>query len=298
MMTNSKTWLALLSLAPIFFLIWHHQPVPCQKTLYYRIGRFDHQFGIRQSVFRSIIEQAENIWEAPVGKNLFAYDPAADFTINLVFDGHQQATVARQALVRKLQTIESSHTNLATAFEHWHEIFKEKNATYQRTLARYQARLNTYNDNVRYWNDRGGAPTEMFHKLERARQQLRMDKDRLDEERLYLTDLFETLKAMQAQGETMARAYQTQRQTYQARFAEPRRFNQGEYNGKSITIYQFNDPTDLTLLLTHEFGHALGLGHVADPKAVMYYLKGERGGSQPALTRNDMDALKAACHLD
>lgn len=262
------------------------------------MGHFDHQFGIRQTAFLSIVEQAENIWEASAHKSLFAYDPAADFTLNLVFDGRQQATVARRNLVHKLQTIKSSHTNISTSFEQWHDIFKEKKAAYQLALANYQARLNTYNDNVRYWNDRGGAPAETFRKLERARQQLRLDKDRLDAEHVYLTDLMERLQAMQAQGETIANAYQTQRQTYQARFAEPSRFNQGEYDGKSITIYQFNDRTDLTILLAHELGHALGLGHVDDPKAVMYYLKGGQDRAQPALTRHDVEALKAACHLD
>jgi hypothetical protein len=297
-MKRPKTWLSLLSVVPIFILFWNHQPSPCQKTLYYRIGRFDPQFGIRQKEFLSIIEQAENIWEASVDHSLFDYDPAAEFAINLVFDERQQSTIARQNLVHELQSIESSHSNLATSFDNWHDIFEEKNAAYQRSLEDYQERLDAYNDNVQYWNNKGGASAEMFRKLEQERQQLRSEKDGLDEERSYLNGLFEDLKSMQARGEDIASAYQTQRQAYQAHFALPSRFNQGEYDGKSITIYQFNNPADLTLLLTHELGHALGLGHVDAPTAVMYYLKGEQDWTQPALTRHDVKALKGACNID
>jgi hypothetical protein len=298
MATKPKTWLLLLGVMPVCFLLWNHQASPCQKTLSYRIGRFDPQFGIRQAVFLSIIKQAETIWETSVGKNLFTYDPAADFTLNLVYDERQQATMARAHLVHELQAIASSHTNLANAFEHWHAIFQEKNAAYQHTLERYQEHSKTYNDNVRYWNNRGGAPPELFRKLERERQQLEGDKDRLDKEREYLNRLYEKLKSMQAQGESIASTYQSQRQTYQAHFAETSRFNQGEYDGNSITVYQFNDPTDLTRLLTHELGHALGLAHVDDPKAVMYYLKGEQDRAQSALTATDVAALKNACNID
>jgi len=297
MMKNFKTWLSLLSVAPVIFLLWHHQPDPCQQTLYYRVGHFDHRFGLEQAEFLSLIKQAETIWEASVGNDLFAYDPAADFTINLVFDGRQQTTVARQDLMHKLQRIASSHTNLATSFEHGQEIFKEKSAAYQLTLADYQARLKTYNDNLRDWNDKRGT-METLHKLIGARQQLLMDKAGLDKERLNLIDLLETLQSMQTQGETIAHVYKNNRQTLQAHFANQSRFNQGEYDGKGITIYQFNDPTDLMTLLTHELGHALGLGHVDDPKAVMYYLKVQHDWPQPVPTRNDIKALKAACHLD
>jgi hypothetical protein len=297
MKTNFKTWLSLLSIALFMLLLWHHQPAPCQKTLHYRVGHFDQQFGLRRAEFLSLIKQAENIWEASVGTNLFTYDPAADFTINLIFDGRQRTTVAGRTLVHNLRTIESSHTNLATSFEHWQKIFKEKSAAYQQALADYQVRLNRYNDKLRDWNNKKGT-VESFHKLIQARQRLLMEKAGMDEKRLSIIDLLETLQSIQAQGETIANAYQTQRQMYQAHFVKPNSFNQGEYDGKSITLYQFNDPTDLLLLLAHELGHALGLQHVDDPRAVMYYLKVRHDKTQPVLTRNDIDALKTACHLD
>jgi len=38
---------------------------------------------------------------------------------------------------------------------------------------------------------------------------------------------------------------------------------------RGIAIYEFVDTNDLTLVMAHEFGHALGLGHVDNPAAIM-----------------------------
>lgn len=297
MMTYCKTWLSLLSIAPVLLLFWHHQPTLCQKPLHYRVGHFDHRFGLRRAEFLSLIKQAESIWEGPVDKDLFTYDPAADFTINLIFDGRQRSTVAEGSLVHKLRKIELSHTNLATSFQHWQTIFEEKNAAYQVALADYQVRLHRYNENLRDWNNQKGT-LETLHKLMRARQQLLLEKTGIDEDRLSIIDLGEKLQAIQAQGETVASAYQTQRQMYETHFVKPNGFHQGEYEGNSISLYQFNDRTDLVTLLTHELGHALGLQHVDDPRAVMYYLKVQRHKTQTALARKDIEVLKTACRFD
>ena len=42
------------------------------------------------------------------------------------------------------------------------------------------------------------------------------------------------------------------------------------FNGREIHIYEFESKEDLRLTLAHEFGHALGMKHHNDPKALMY----------------------------
>jgi len=51
------------------------------------------------------------------------------------------------------------------------------------------------------------------------------------------------------------------------------------------------------LTLIHELGHALGLNHLENPQAFMYYLMGEQGMENPSLTAEDLQALKEACQL-
>ena len=51
---------------------------------------------------------------------------------------------------------------------------------------------------------------------------------------------------------------------------QPRLFDKGLFNGREIHIYEFESQEDLRLTLAHEFGHALGMKHHNDPKALMY----------------------------
>lgn len=78
-------------------------------------------------------------------------------------------------------------------------------------------------------------------------------------------------------------------------FSHEREFNQGEYSGNSITIYEFMRHDDLILVLAHEMGHALGMGHVQDPAAVMYYMVHEKNLNVKKLAASDTAALVAQC---
>ena len=110
-----------------------------------------------------------------------------------------------------------------------------------------------------------------------------------------LQDIIATLKGLEDRGKTLIETHARQVQSYNALYGEHRRFHKGEYNGKEITIYQYQDLDDLILILAHELGHALGLAHVDDPKAVMHEILGDQDLDTLTLTSADVRALRTVC---
>lgn len=73
-------------------------------------------------------------------------------------------------------------------------------------------------------------------------------------------------------------------------------YNEARYvadrSGTRIYVYEFTDAAELTRVLEHELGHALGLDHVSDEKSVMYPIN---TGKSTALTSSDLAELVRVC---
>ncbi|HEV8677565.1 MAG TPA: matrixin family metalloprotease [Candidatus Paceibacterota bacterium] len=66
-------------------------------------------------------------------------------------------------------------------------------------------------------------------------------------------------------------------------------------SGTRITIYAFQDKNELMRTLIHEFGHALGLGHVSNPDSIMY--PSNDASQSTTLTKEDLAELSRACAI-
>ena len=56
-------------------------------------------------------------------------------------------------------------------------------------------------------------------------------------------------------------------------YGAPRAFHKDEFDGPEITVFEFHDMRDFTMVIAHELGHALGLWHVDDPTGALAALK-------------------------
>lgn len=270
---------------------------PCEKPIKYSLGRIDPQFNFSSDEFKLLTAEAEILWEDSAKRNLFAYDEEASFKINLIFDERQMQTVDSEKLENDLEKLETEHDNLINQFGSLNNAYQKKLANYNVKLAEYEKRLKRYNKEVKYWNDKGEAPADEYADLEKERKKLKELANNLEQQRLEVNSLATKTNQIINKENQVVESYNTNIATYASKYGENREFEKGVFDGEGISIYQYKEKDDLRLTLIHELGHALGLGHLENPQAIMYYLMGEQEIEKPVLTPEDLQELNRACQF-
>jgi len=271
---------------------------PCEKTLYYSFGEIDERHRITPESLRKIMQQVENIWEDGGKYNLFEYRENAEFKINFIFDERQERTLlnrdmnARLVELKKSQkSLFSEHTELTDEYD---SLWKE----YKEDLNDFEDSVKSYNDDIAYWNDKGGAPEEEYNELIKEGEKISEIQEDLEDHQKKINKLVKKINKLANKGEDLVDEYNAEVTTYNSTFGSSKRFSQGEYFGTGINIYQFREDSDLRLVLAHEFGHALTLEHIGNPKSIMYYLMGEQDLNNIKLTEEDISALNEVCYIE
>lgn len=270
---------------------------PCDSPFEYSIGRVDPRFNIDSNEVATLAHNAESIWEKQSGKDLFLYNPAAQFKINLVFDERQRQSLEAADLEEKLEKLKITDTNLKAQYDQLYAQYQAKLSAYDSAEKKYSRDLADYNKEVSYWNARGGAPSEEYEKLKDEQDDLDAALSDLKKKQKELNSLIVQLNSLASQQEKIIGNYNKSVATYRSKYGGSREFEKGFFNGQEINIYQFNEDSDLKLTLAHELGHALGIGHVENPQSLMYYLIGEQDLDNPILTDEDKAELKNICEL-
>jgi hypothetical protein len=216
--------------------------------------------------------------------DLFAYSDNAELKINLIYDERQEQTTVEHKFREKIDSSGASYGSLVK--EHTNILEK-----YQTARAEFQTRLTAHNAEVQNWNARETAPQgEEFEKMEDERRYLQKEQSRLNSVADRLNTLAERIREL-------AQKHNISVTEYNQKFSDAREFDQADYHRKEkeINIYQFSGMDELRLALAHEFGHALGLDHVDDPEAVMYYLLEKQDEAAPELVQADIRALNGQC---
>lgn len=257
-------WLTFAGLL-LGWVVYQQYQTPCRRTLPYAIGQFDSQFGETEAEFKSSLEAAAALWEEPTGFDLFTYDPEASLKVNLIFD-------ERQATVNSQNQLEDEIVSGSADFDTKKTQYETKRAEYERRSAVLSAKIEQY-------NSQGGAPSDVYQELEAERRSL--------------NQLASNLNAVAEDLQLQAGQLNAKIDSFNIHVGHI--FDQATYTGEAINLYEFESREDQVVALAHEFGHALGLEHVADPKAIMYYLLQEQNMTNPRLAQADVDALQELC---
>lgn len=246
-------------------LIW-----PCRKPIRYSVGTIDERFKLNAGDLKEAALSAEAIWEKPTGRDLLAFDDSQGIAINLVFDERQQLTEQAEGIEGNIEQGKKSYNAL---------VAKHDSLTTQ-----FKTRTNEYNEDVVYWNDQGGAPKGDYERLREQGRQLNAMVDEINSLVEQINSLAKKLNLRVGEFNKITGEFnETLTVKPEAGLYSPLE--------ASITIYQFASRAELELTIAHELGHALGIGHLGKPDALM----SAQVTDTTHLTQADLDALAQVC---
>ena len=288
---QDKLLLAFASLSNRYF--------PCSSALTYKVSAFDDRFSISKPELLSALAAAEAIWEKPTGKNLFDYSESGTLAINLIYDYRQAATEKLEQTGSNIEQSEAGYNTLKARYQALQDDYNTQKQTLDQLVKNYEQRKKSYEQDVAAANKRGGASKAEYEKLEAERQALNDQAAALQKKQEAFNQLVDELNSLAGTLNRMAIDLNLKVDEFNTISLERgEEFQEGVYKQDGlkteINIYEFANTGQLTRLLAHEMGHALGLGHVEDPEAIMFRLNQAKNNE---LTAADLAELKNRCAI-
>ena len=277
--------------------------VPCKDPIVYALGTIDGQFKITNQYFLDALAEAEAVWEKPLGKDLFTYSASTKsndvLTVNLIYDLRQDATNKLANITSSVKDNRASYNVLKVQFTSLKAEFAKAKSDYDKDLQSFNTKQKTYEDQVKYWNTQGGAPHDEYNKLQAEKVALQNKFGDLEIARREIDGMISEINTLVPILNRLANALNISVDKYNtvgATLGES--FEEGVYssdgNTRKIDIFEYSSREKLVRVLAHEFGHALGIDHVTDPKAIMYSFN---KSNNKTLSDADLTALKAICQM-
>jgi hypothetical protein len=251
-----------------------------------------------QAQFLSAIQAGEAIWERGSTRNLFTYDEVnGSVVINLVYDYRQEAIDKLRSIGITISDTHSSYDQLKVKYDILHSTYDARKTAVEAAIADFQRRQDAYNQEVQIWNARGGAPKDIYSRLQGEKAALEVTRAQIQTQQEIFNSDVDTTNALATQLNRLANSLNIAAEKYNSIGASTGgEFEEGVYESslgdQKINIYEFGDKSELVRVLAHELGHALGLGHVEDKSAIMYKLN---QSSNEHLAPADLTELERIC---
>jgi hypothetical protein len=265
----------------------------CARPVTYHVATYDERFGISREDFEAELARAASVWNEAAGKTVVTFATDGDVAINLLY-GERQAV---SELGQTINAEQQAYANKRAQVEALRDDYSAAKQRYEASARAFAAASAKYEEDVQYWNDRGGAPPGTYEELAERRQTLERQQRNVNQQAAAVNAIAQELNVRIDELNVLAQ--RTNAKVDAFNHAAEEDFDQGTYisdkEGERINIYEFTDRMELRRVLAHEFGHALGIGHVENPESIMYsYNIGETF----ALSAEDIAALREICELE
>lgn len=287
----------LLIILIVVAIIYYRMPRPCQEPLTYRIGTVDPRFGLSRQEFSYSAGKAASIWGKPYARALFREQHDGKIEINLVYDYRQEAADKLKKLHYTIGTTKGTYDDMKVRFQNLKAEFERKNSALASDSSLYNRRLAAYHAEIEAGRQRSTVTEAVYRRLTAEKGELNSMRESLQKSQEELKVMADILNNMTIVINDIAANYNLEivkSQDTGKRLGSE--FCGGDYVSKdgkqTITIYQFDDENRLVRVLAHEFGHALGLKHNDNPRAIMYRLM---QSDSLDLAQDDIAALKERC---
>lgn len=267
---------------------------PCTVAKTWSLGPVDSRFGLSEKKVKEYATEAALVWNNAYKDNplLEHKEAGGDITITLVYDERQRTTIQNERLKRTIEEEKGELTDIKRTIESLRDEYNTLGSSISARTESYNIALSKHNKEVSYWNQKGGAPNDIYQRLQREAATLETERASINASVARYNQLATTIRQYGREHNEIVGDINEKISTINE--SAEQEFEEGTYdpNTETITIYEYGSTDALKRVFIHEFGHALSLGHVEDKNAIMYPIN---QGKTLTLSEADKQELGDVC---
>jgi hypothetical protein len=272
----------------------------CTEPLTFRMGSVDPRFGISESEALEAMKMAASLWSEVLDRPLAIHDAECDLVVNFEYDERQEMVMGEIRFRDKIESEQFRMDQLQREYDYEKEKFDERSEEYRKLADYTRNEIDRLNSWARSVNGSGGFTPQKADNFEQQREEVERLQKRVLEERQQLDTKAARVNQMANRLNDYIQNNNRLIDQYNEEFSGENRFAKATYqrvgNSGIITVNQFINKRELYLVLAHELGHALGLGHGENPQSIMH---SQMGGQEIypiiQLSREDVEMIKNLC---